>query len=256
MIDLHCHILPGIDDGPETTQEAVALAQACQKEGIQRVVATPHVSLRYPNNADDIHEALSKLRTELDQAGVGLRVDAGAEVSASVAIDMSDEEIAGLTLGNSSWILLEPPSRSTHFALQSSIGAVRSRGWNVLLAHPERNPMLQENPELLASLVDGGVKTQITAGSLTGRYGRSALAAAREMMNRGLVHTIASDAHHATLRPPEMAAPLIKVRYAAWVAWLCQEMPAWILDGGELPRRPEQQPRKGKGLLRKFRRRG
>lgn len=168
---------------------------------------------------------------------------------------MDDTELDGLTLGHSNWLLIEPPTRATAFALHSSIFSVSGRGRRILLAHPERNPAIQEDLDLLVSLVDGGVKTQLTAGSLTGRYGRTAERTARKMMDLGLVHTVASDAHHATLRPPEMAEPLRRAGYAEMVNWLCTDMPGWILDGGTEPPKPVEVDRRsaGHGFLNRFR---
>lgn len=238
MIDLHCHFLAGIDDGPDSEAESVALAQAWLDRGVGRIVATPHVNFRYPNTAKVIEERRQIAIQALERASLDLRVESGAEVSASFATEMNDDELGNLTLGDSDWLLIEPPTAATPFALHSSIFGISGRGWKILLAHPERNPAIQENLDLLVSLVDGGVKTQVTAGSFSGSYGRTAERTAREMMDRNLVHTIASDAHHATLRPPEMADPLEQAGYDDMVEWLCSDMPRWILDSGTEPRRP------------------
>ncbi|MCB8914445.1 MAG: hypothetical protein H6532_01230 [Thermoleophilales bacterium] len=256
MIDLHCHFLPGIDDGPDSEAGSLDLARAWLNAGVERIVATPHVNLRHPNRARSIAEAQQKMLLALERENLGLKVETGAEVSAGVAIDMPDDELGQLTLGDSDWLLIEPPTSSTPFALHGSIFGIRGRGWNILLAHPERNPAIQEDMDLLVSLVDGGIKTQVTAGSFSGRYGKTAARTVRQMMDKGLVHTVASDAHHAVLRPPEMSAPLTEAGYGAMADWLCQEMPAWILDGGPEPRAPENTKSPKKGLLGRFRNRG
>jgi protein-tyrosine phosphatase len=254
MIDLHCHFLSGIDDGPDTEEESLDLARVWLERGVDRIVATPHVNLRHPNTAEIIEERRLVAIDALERASLNLRVEAGAEVSASVAIDMDDGELGGLTLGDSDWLLIEPPTAATPFALHSSIFGVSGRGWRILLAHPERNPAIQEDLDLLASLVDGGVKTQVTAGSFSGRYGRTAQKTARKMLERDLIHTVSSDAHHATLRPPEMAEPLEQAGYGDMVDWLCTDMPAWILDGGVEPSRPARAG-SGRGIFGRFRNR-
>ena len=254
MIDLHCHFLSGIDDGPDSEEGSLDLARAWLACGIDRIVATPHVNLRHPNSFEVI-EARRQIAIEaLGRASIGLTVESGAEVSASVAIDMADEELGRLALGGGEWILLEPPTAATPFGLHSTIFGVSGRGLRILLARPERGPAIQDDFNLLVSLVDGGVRTQVTAGSFSGRYGRTAQRTARMMMDRGLVHTVASDAHHASLRPPELDAPLVEAGYQHMVDWLCYEMPAWILDGGTEPAPPS--PKSGsarRGILGRFR---
>jgi len=255
MIDLHCHFLPGIDDGPDSVEGSLELAKVWVESGVDRIIATPHVNLRHPNDPGTIGEAHALMVEALRRESIDLRVQTGAEISASVAVDIPDDELGQLTLGDSDWLLIEPPSASTTFALRGMIFEVQSRGWRILLAHPERNPVFQDHPDLLVSLVGGGIKTQVTAGAFTGRYGRTAARTAARMMELGLVHTVASDAHHATLRPPEMAGPLIKVGYGDMVDYLCSEMPAWILDGGTEPGRPELAKGSNRGLLGRFRNR-
>jgi len=255
MIDLHCHFLSGIDDGPDSVEGSLALARAWIACGVDRIVATPHVNLRYPNRFEGIEERRMVAVAALDEASLELRVESGAEVSASVAIDMTDDTLGKLALGGGEWLLIEPPTAATPFGLHSTIFGVSGRGWRILLAHPERNPAIQEDFDLLVSLVDGGIKTQVTASSFSGRYGRTAEKTARKMMDHGLVHTVASDAHHATLRPPELDAPLVEAGYGHMVNWLCSEMPAWILDGGVEPTPPantsDASPRRG--FLKRFR---
>lgn len=243
MIDVHCHLLPGIDDGPESDDESVALARGLVDKGVERVVATPHVNLRYPNRSSAIGELRDRMVSLLERNSVELRVETGAEIAASVAIDMEDGELERLALGGGGWLLIEPPDTATHFGLHNLIFGVSGRGWRILLAHPERNPAIQGDLSLLESLVDGGIRTQVTSGSFSGSYGRAAKRVAEQMMDRGLVHTVASDAHHPTLRPPGISEPLTKAGYGDSVDWLCSEMPAWILDGGNEPGPPDRTTR-------------
>lgn len=253
MIDLHCHFLPRIDDGPDSEEGSLELAKAWLDSGVDRIVATPHVNLRYPNSAESISETLRVMVGALERSSIDLQVQSGAEISASVAIDMPDDQLRQLALGDSDWLLIEPPTSSTPFALHGTIFGIRGRGWNILLAHPERNPAFQDDLDLLVSLVDGGIKTQVTAGSFSGRYGQTAATTAARMMDMGLIHTVASDAHHATLRPPEMSGPLVEAGHGEMVEWLCTQMPEWILDGGEQPPAPVRlkAPRRRFNLFRR-----
>lgn len=255
VIDLHCHFLPWIDDGPDSAQGSLELARAWVDLGVDRIVATPHVNPKYPNRAEGIREVRNEMVSALKDASIDLQVETGAEISASWAIDLPDSELGELTLGDSEWLLIEPPTMSTSFALHGMVFGIQGRGWNVLLAHPERNSVFQEDLELLASLVSGGVKVQVTAGAFSGRYGSTAAKTAAKLMDLGLVHTVASDAHHATLRPPEMARPLTQAGYGHMVDYLCSEMPAWILDGGSEPRPPENTKAPKKGFFGRLRNR-
>jgi protein-tyrosine phosphatase len=116
---------------------------------------------------------------------------------------------------------------------------VQQRGFRVLLAHPERSPALQRDLGLVADLVGSGVRTQLTAEAVIGHFGSATEKAARRLFDRGLVHTVASDAHHATERPPGLVNELKRAGHKGMIQWLCHDMPAWILDGGEEPPRPE-----------------
>ncbi len=130
--------------------------------------------------------------------------------------------------------------------IHKSIYEIQERGFRVLLAHPERNPALQRDLDLVADLVRSGVRTQITAEAITGGFGVAAEKAARQMFERNLVHTVASDAHHATERPPGLVGQLKRSGHKGMIQWLCHDMPAWILDGGEEPVRPDAAVKKRK----------
>jgi len=256
LIDLHCHLLPGIDDGPVDIDGSIALARAYLAAGITRVAATPHVNLRHPNRSSDVEPRRLELTERLALEGIDLRIDSGAEVSAAVAAEIDDEELRRLTLGGGEWLLIEPPTRSGAFEIHQAVFEIQRRGFKVLLAHPERNPALQRDIDLLGDLVATGVRTQVTAEALTGRFGSAAEACSRELFARDLVHTVASDAHHATDRPPGVANELKRSGHRDLVQWLCRDMPAWILDGGEEPPRPGSGESGGRpesrGLLRRL----
>lgn len=255
LIDLHCHLLAGIDDGPDDLDESVALATAYLAAGITRVAATPHVNLRHRNRSAEIAQRRAELEARLAKEVVSLTVEPGAEISASVAADLDDEELRRLALAGGEWLLIEPPTRASAFEIRSAVFEVQRRGFRVLLAHPERNPALQRDPDLITELVEGGVRTQVTAEALTGRYGGPSERCANEMFDRHLVHTLASDAHHATDRPPGLAEELKRTGHQDLIQWLCQDMPAWILDGGDEPPRPgsgaadEGETGRNRGLL-------
>jgi len=238
LVDLHCHLLPGIDDGPADIEASVALAAAYLAAGITRVAATPHVNLRHRNRSGVIAERREELSARLEEESIALTIESGAEVSAPAAGELDDDELRRLTLGGGDWLLAEPPTRASAFDIHAAVFAIQERGFRVLLAHPERNPALQRDLDLVGDLVTGGIRTQVTAEALTGRYGDAAERCSRELFDRGLVHVLASDAHHATERPPGLAEELKRAGHKELIQWLCQDMPTWILDGGEEPARP------------------
>lgn len=238
MIDLHCHILPGIDDGPATMDDALELARTHLAAGVTCVAATSHVDWNWGNTAAGIAAGVDGVRAALAEADIPLEVVMGGEVAMTRAHDLSDAELHALRLGGGRHILLECPLSPGLVFLDRMVSHVQQRGHQVLLAHPERSPSFQKDPELLPRLVAGGALAQITAGALVGRFGEIVRTTALDMVTRGLVHVISSDAHDPLRRPPGLAGPLEEAGLGAMTAWWCEEVPRAILDGGPLPPAP------------------
>ncbi len=238
MIDLHCHILPGIDDGPETIEQSVAMVRAAQAAGSEAIVATPHVSWRYPNDASTIASLVAELNERLLAEGVAVKIHAGAEVAMTRVAEIQPDELARMGLGGGPWLLLEPPftADTTGFGLVAA--ELQLGGQRIVLAHPERCPAFHRNPEALRALVDGGALTSITAGSLTGRFGGEVRRFAMALVADGLVHNVASDAHDVQRRPPSIAAELSAAGLAELSDWLTRAVPAAILEGAAIPAQP------------------
>jgi len=226
--DLHCHILPGVDDGPRTIGEAVALALKLVAGGVERVVATPHVNLSIPTEAATMRERLDELRAELERHRVPLVVEPGAEVAASYLPNLDATELAALTLGGGRWILLEPPMNAD-FPIEAAVASVHDAGHEVLLAHPERCRLFQRDLDRLAALVGEGARVSVTAGSFTGHFGRQVRAVAQRLVKADLVHNAVSDAHSVIRRPPRLLADLEAAHLADRVPAWCEELPARIL---------------------------
>jgi protein-tyrosine phosphatase len=245
VIDLHCHLLPGLDDGPADEAEALALAEALVDCGITTVACTPHVPYRStggPSSAR-IQEAVAELRAILAAHGLELELVAGAEVNLTRAIDLADEELKALRLGDGPWLLLEAPHHDA-IGVEQAIQRVALRGHRILLAHPERCPAFQEDQELLSRLVHSGMLAQVTASSLTGAFGSRVERFARRLVDGGLVQVVASDAHHATGRPPGVLAELRTAGYANLAPLLTDRVPRAILAGEPIPAPPEPAPAK------------
>jgi len=205
-VDLHCHLLPGLDDGPQTEADALALARALVADGVGVVAATPHRTARF---ATPLHELLARmdaLRELLAANGIPLEVLTGSEVAVDALLDIPEDELQALRLGGTGPLLVELPQREVGGDPTWIVHELLDRGVPVLLAHPERIPFLQADQGALAALVDAGAHAQVTCGSFIGRYGKTAQITAVSMLDAGLVDVLASDSHHAELRPPEMTA--------------------------------------------------
>lgn len=238
MIDLHCHVLAGIDDGPETIEGSVALARAALAAGIRTVVATPHVNARTPNDSATIAQLVRALNERLVAEGVELDVLPGGELAMTQIPEIDPGELSRLGLGGGRWLLVEPPFTTVALGLEGLVQTLHRAGHGVVLAHPERCPALQRDHSIVRSLTQDGVLMSITSGSLVGRFGSTVRRYALELAHEGLIHNVTSDAHDTTGRPPGIAAELEQAGLAPLADWLTQMVPAAILGDEEIPRPP------------------
>ena len=258
MIDLHCHVLPGVDDGPQTLDETLALCRAAVAAGTRTVVATPHVSWDWPANTSHvIREGVERVRGALRNEAIELEVLPGAEIDMVRAADLPDEELTALRLGGGPFLLIECPFSPAAGGIEPLLTRLAERGHRVVLAHPERSPAFHGHFELLRSLVaEHGVLTSVTASSFNGRFGSTVERFARRMLAEDLVHDVASDSHGAGGgRPPAIAAELEQAGFGERADWHGRAVPRAILDGTSLPPAPplpEPEPRRG--LLARLRR--
>ena len=254
MIDLHCHVLPGIDDGPATLRESVELARAAAAQGTRVIVATPHVNARFANRAAAIAAAVARLNQALGDAGVELTVRPGAELAMTSLYELDADELAALALGGAGgrWLRLECPFTVAIEGFVGVVGELQRLGHRILLAHPERCNGFQRQPQRLAGLVEAGALASVTASSFDGRFGRDAHRLALAMVEHDLVHNVASDAHDSHRRPPELAAPLLRAGLEGQLDWLTSAIPAAILAGDDaMPPRPQvERPARRRRLFR------
>jgi protein-tyrosine phosphatase len=258
VIDLHCHVLPGIDDGPKTMRDSLALCRQQAQLGIRTVVATPHVNWDWPGNTPAVIAGLVvEVNAALAQEGIDVEVLPGAEVALTRAIELSDDELRQLRLGGGPWLLLEPPhSPAAGAGAEASIVSLLHRGHRLLIAHPERCPAFLADREGLERLVMGGALCSITASALTGRFGRDVKKFAVGMLEDGLVHNVASDAHGPDLRrAPGLAEHLQEAGYGDLAPWLCQDVPRALLDDATPPPRPARDGGRRRGGLSRLLRR-
>jgi protein-tyrosine phosphatase len=240
LIDLHCHALPGIDDGPAQQAGALALLRVAAAEGTRTVVATPHVSPRYRTTPEAIEEGAAAMRAALAAEGIEIELLAGAEVALELALELPDETLRRLTLGDSSCLLLESPlSPAVSPVFERCVEDLQGRGYRVLLAHPERAPAFLARPQRLQALVDGGALVSITASALEGRFGPAPRWYGLELLRDGLVTSVDSDAHDAVGRPPGLNAGIaagmsVLPALAEQAGRLIREAPAALLADAPL----------------------
>lgn len=238
MVDLHSHVLFGIDDGPPGVEGSLAIARAAVAGGTRTLVATPHASSRYANDAETIAPVLEVVRERVRDEGLALALLAGAEVAITHVPEMGAEQLAPLSLGGGGWLLVEPPFSPVATGLETSVLDLMSAGHRVVLAHPERCPALHRTPAIVGRLVDAGALTSVTAGSLAGRFGNQARRFAIELLDAGLAHNVASDAHDDANRPPLLMPGIEAAGFAALAGWLTEEVPGAIVSGETVPPRP------------------
>jgi protein-tyrosine phosphatase len=238
VIDLHCHVLPGIDDGPRTVEGSLALARAAADAGIRTLVATPHVSARYPNDSATIARLAHELRERLAQEGIEIELLTGAEVAMTHLLDIPDAELERLRLGGSGWLLVEPPFAAADSSLDAIMLGLMRRKHRLLIAHPERCSAFRRDRRMLETLVAAGALSSITAGSLVGSFGEDVRRFTLELVHAELVHDVASDAHDHVHRAPGLREQLAQAGLAPLQRWLTEEVPAALLADRAPPPRP------------------
>jgi protein-tyrosine phosphatase len=242
VIDLHSHLLPGIDDGAPDLEASLAMGRAAVAGGVEAIVATPHVSGTYPNDPRTFAERVGQVQSALDEAGVALRVHTGAEVNHAMIQDLTPDALAACTLGDGNFILLEPPLGGPVPFIDRMASDLQTKGFNVLIAHPERIAAFQRKIDVVEQLVADGCFTSVTAGSVAGQFGGVVKRFTQELFARGLVHNLASDAHDAEYRSPALRPTLDAAledlpELEGWLDYLTVDAPRAIL-AGERPSGP------------------
>lgn len=237
MIDLHTHVLPGVDDGPRDREEALELLRGMRQDGVEVVVATPHfLPGMYEPDRRSIDEALEGIREEVR----GLRVHPGREIrlgGPEVVERILRGELAPLGEGGR-YVLIEFPFAGVPVSGADSLERLRDGGFVPVVAHPERIAEVQRRPETCERLLESGGLLQVNAGSVLGREGEGTRRTARELFRRGWVSFLASDAHHPRSRSPRLTEAL-EVLEADWdVARprrFVEDNPRAVLEGRDLP---------------------
>jgi protein-tyrosine phosphatase len=234
VIDLHCHILPALDDGALDLGDAVEMARQAQADGIDTVCATPHIRFDHDVVIGELPSRVSALNAEMDRCGVEVRIAGGAEVAETAISGLDDEELRDATLGRGGrWILLEPAPGPLSASLDAAVESLNRRGYRSVIAHPERHAHTDLAAHL-ARLVDRGTLIQVTAAFL--EHDDAAAPVILDLAERGLVHLLGSDAHSSRGgRPVALSAGLSALagvrRLAEHLDWVVVDAPAAILAG-------------------------
>ncbi|MDC7783883.1 tyrosine-protein phosphatase [Priestia megaterium] len=202
MIDLHCHIIPKVDDGPQHMQESLAMANQAVKAGITHLFATPHhLNGNYENTKFEILNFVLEFQKCLQQENIPLTIHPGQELRIHRELFVSLEKEEVLTLNNSGkYLLVELPSRYVPTYTQEIVYELLLKGITPIIVHPERNQELIRDHNLLFELVQEGALTQLTSGSIIGLFGKKIKAFSKKIIEHNLVHFIATDAHNINLR--------------------------------------------------------
>jgi len=236
MIDLHCHILPEVDDGPRSWEASVEMCQIAMRDGITHIVATPHANHEYVYDREQHTNRLKELR---ERAPKSLNFSLGCDFHFSY--ENVEDAIAHperYAISGTNYLLIELSDYSIPPVMADNIFQLSSSGLKVILTHPERNPRLQSNPQMVLTWINAGCIVQVTAGSLSGFWGKVAKKTARWLIERDAVHVLASDAHDPLRRRPVLseAASIAKDWTNADIAQVLVEgNPQAIVNGQTLP---------------------
>jgi len=243
MVDLHHHLLPGLDDGSPDLETSLAMARLAADDGITHIVCTPHASSRYTFSPELIEEKLATLRAALARESIPLTLASGCDFHLSY--DNIKDAIAHprkYSLNATDYLLIELPDHGLSTSLEEIFYQLRLAGLTLILTHPERNPTLQRDPARLAAWLREGMLVQITTSSILGKMGETARKMSHTLLANRWVHFLATDAHNLTSRPPLMAEArdLVAAKYGeAYANRLCTENPTAVFSGLPLPEQDE-----------------
>ncbi|WP_432662610.1 CpsB/CapC family capsule biosynthesis tyrosine phosphatase [Wukongibacter baidiensis] len=205
MIDIHCHILPFMDDGPRSVNEALEMAKVAYEDGIRKIVATPHyIENGMVTSRDKVMKSIQEFNYILQENSVDIEILPGHEVYFTWKIPLYVKKEEVCTLNNTQYFLMEFPLSNMPKQANEIIFRLKLMGKTPILAHPERYKEVQENPNILIEYINMGVLCQVTSGSITGRFGKKAMETVRTLIKNNMAHFVASDGHSSRVRAPRL----------------------------------------------------
>ena len=262
MVDLHCHVLPAIDDGSESLDQSLEFCRIALQDGVTTLVATPHQKPgQFDNPPPGVHQKVIELQSAVREAGLGVTIVEGAEVYCTPNLPqrLKDHEVTTINAAGR-YLLLELPYQQMPLRPEDTIFQLKLSGVTPVLAHPERIAYFMADMKRLENLVRLGCLTQLTGASLLGGFGEKAQAYSVKMLERGLVHIISSDAHDTIYRPPVLSRArdaAAEVVGAARALEMVRDVPQCICEGRdwepwEIPSEPPPEPQGFLERLRSF----
>ena len=236
MVDIHCHILPGIDDGAKSWEMTAEMCRMAAADGITHIVATPHANHRYPYHRERYTEMLGQLR---DAADGKLTFSLGCDFHFSYD-NLRDalENPRRYTIGDTQYLLIEFSDYGIPPSVREDIFALRSHGIVPIITHPERNQPLLKKPEMVLTLVEQGCLVQVTADAVTGAWGGRSQKMVEWLLKQQAIHVVASDAHDTVRRKPRMSEArdtIAKLAGAEVAEALVTHNPEAVIEGKNLP---------------------
>lgn len=236
MVDIHCHIIPEVDDGASSWEVALEMCRIAAQDGIDHIVASPHADYQYPYHRDQLAARLDRLR---ELAGESLRFTLGCDFHLSYD-NLEDAFLhpGRYTIGDTGYLLVEFSDYSIPQQITASLLHLLELGITPVITHPERNPLLQNDWKRLSEWIEAGCLVQVTANSVTGFWGEQARRSARSLLDRQAVHVLATDAHDTRRRVPILSAArnAVALSYGeARARALVEDNPRAIVSGQKLP---------------------
>jgi protein-tyrosine phosphatase len=237
LIDIHSHILPGVDDGAHTVEDSINMARLAVEEGITKIIATPHhQNGKYINRKQDILKRVSELNRLLQNENIPLEVLPGQETRIYGELLEGLEKGDILPLNQSNYLFIELPSGHVPRYTEKLLFDVQLKGLTPVIVHPERNSEIIENPDKLLNLVKKGSLTQVTAGSITGHFGKKIQKFSFQLIESNLTHFVSSDAHNITTRSFRMRDSIneIEKEFGSQAVYYFKENAEYLLQGQAL----------------------